>query len=160
MTVIDDGQTLASAHPATAWSRWPGGTAGSPIIDPGFWSRRYYAPCCVRISSVDTSSVDLYQRRPNSNSPGKPRQSLPSKHRTFVQQLYNVRPTSKKFGRLCTNFIEMFCVCWICCSSRCPYGWPAVKMLPQHSESVGDVTGALLFTHFFKWITKWWFSTH
>ena len=38
---------------------------------------------------------------------------LPSKYKTFVWYLYNVGPTSQTLGRLCTNVIQMFCVCWV-----------------------------------------------
>ena len=33
---------------------------------------------------------------------------VPIKHRTFVQYLYNVGPTSKTWGRYCRNVIQMF----------------------------------------------------
>ena len=36
----------------------------------------------------------------------------PGKHKTFVQYLYNVGPTSKTLARRCTNVVQMFCVCW------------------------------------------------
>ena len=30
----------------------------------------------------------------------------------FLLNLYNAVPTSKTLGRLCSNGIKMFCVCW------------------------------------------------
>ena len=36
---------------------------------------------------------------------------VPSKHKTFVEHLYNVGPTSKTLGQHRTNVIQMFCVC-------------------------------------------------
>ena len=38
---------------------------------------------------------------------------LPSKHKTFVQHLRNVGPTSSTLARHCTNVIQIFCVCWV-----------------------------------------------
>ena len=38
---------------------------------------------------------------------------IPSKHKTFVEHLYNVGPTSKTLGRRCTNVIQMFYVYWV-----------------------------------------------
>ena len=40
----------------------------------------------------------------------------PSKDKTFVCHLHNVVPTSKRFGRRCTNVIQILCVC---CSIVC-----------------------------------------
>ena len=39
-------------------------------------------------------------------------QCQPSKHKTFVEHLYNVGATSQTLGRRCTNVVQMFCVCW------------------------------------------------
>ena len=36
---------------------------------------------------------------------------VPSKHKTFVQHLYNIGPTSSTLVQLCTNVIQMFCDC-------------------------------------------------
>ena len=38
--------------------------------------------------------------------------SIPSKHKTFVQHLYNVGPTSSTLVQHCINVAQMFCVCW------------------------------------------------
>ena len=37
---------------------------------------------------------------------------IASKHKTYVQHLYNVGPTSSTLVRHCINVIQMFCVCW------------------------------------------------
>ena len=39
----------------------------------------------------------------------------PSKHKTFVQHLYNVGPTSSTLVQRCINVIQMFCVCFTYC---------------------------------------------
>ena len=36
----------------------------------------------------------------------------PSKHKIFVQHLYNIGPKSKTLGRHYRNVIQIFCVCW------------------------------------------------
>ena len=36
----------------------------------------------------------------------------PSKHKTFLNHLYNVGPTSLTLVQHCTNVIQMFCVYW------------------------------------------------
>ena len=36
----------------------------------------------------------------------------PSKHKTFVQHLYNVGPTSSTLVQHCAIVIQMFCVYW------------------------------------------------
>ena len=35
-----------------------------------------------------------------------------SKHKSFVQHLYNVVPTSSTLTQHCTNIVQMFCVYW------------------------------------------------
>ena len=41
---------------------------------------------------------------------GKPAQD--SKHKTFVQHLYNVGPSSSTLVQHCTNVVQMLCVNW------------------------------------------------
>ena len=44
--------------------------------------------------------------------------SFPSKHKTFVEHLFNVDPTSSTLVQHCINVIQMFCVYWdAVCSS-------------------------------------------
>ena len=56
---------------------------------------------------------------------------MPRKHKIFVH-LYNAGPTSKTFGRCCTNLIQMFCVCWVLVP--CPIKAWVMKYCHCHSH--------------------------
>ena len=43
---------------------------------------------------------------------------FPSKHKTFVQHIYNVGPTSSTLVQHSINIIQMFCACWVRQHSR------------------------------------------
>ena len=45
------------------------------------------------------------------------RDTVPSKHKTFVQHLYNVGPTSSTLDQQCINVIQFFCVF----AGNCPH---------------------------------------
>ena len=59
--------------------------------------------------SVKGSGANHHPRAPSQMLTCK----LPSKHKTFVQHLYNVGPTSSTLVHHCTNITQMFCVCWV-----------------------------------------------
>ena len=52
----------------------------------------------------------VFQKLPNNNNYQVG--PYPGEHKTFVQHLYNVDPTSSTLDQHCLNFIQMFCVYW------------------------------------------------
>ena len=60
----------------------------------------------------------------------------PSKDKAFVYHLHNVVPMSKRFGRRCTNVIQMLCVyCGIVCFI---HDFFFQKVLAELRESLGE----------------------
>ena len=52
------------------------------------------------------------------------RDTVPSKHKTFVQHLYNVGPTSSTLDQQCIKVIQFFCVF----AGNCPHVWSAYTL--------------------------------
>ena len=70
--------------------------------------------------------------------------TFPRKHKTFVQHLYNVGPSSKTLDRRCINVVQMFCVCWV-------WGWwdewDDMHLQTQDAKFEPWRSGAKLFLH-------------
>ena len=82
---------------------WPNIGPTSHVTWQGRSWRSWQRPRCW-----DKVGQMLLQRFPNATS-----YAVPSKHKTFVWQLYNVGPTSSTLAQHCTNVIQMFRVRWV-----------------------------------------------
>ena len=98
------------------WMRWhcpP--DKGFEIRALAVWSRARYVSVTEALGVSGEETFCFFETwRPewgsNPRSPTFQAANLPSKHKTFVQHLYNVYPTSSTLVQHCTNIIQMFCV--------------------------------------------------